>query len=297
MGNNAGAGFREHHFKSADGLTLYARDYGTDNPETARRLPVVCLAGLTRNSRDFHDLAVILSTDADAPRRVVTIDTRGRGQSDRDPDPTHYNIITEAGDVIAGCAALGIARAAFIGTSRGGLILHVLAAANPGLLGAVILNDVGPAIGMDGLRLIQAYLGKRITFPSMDAAAAALKAVHSVDFPNVPDAEWKSFADATFREEDGVLVADCDPAIGEEMAKIDLSEPLPEMWEQFDAFRGIPLMTIRGGNSVLLTADILDRMKARNPDMAVLVAENHGHAPLLHLDGIPEKIKDFLKSV
>jgi pimeloyl-ACP methyl ester carboxylesterase len=291
------AGFVEHRFKSLDGLMLYARDYGSENPATNGRLPLVCLAGLTRNSRDFHQLALHLSTLEDEPRRVVTIDTRGRGLSDWDPDASHYNIVTEAGDVVAGCATLGISKAAFVGTSRGGMVLHVLIASKPDLIGAVILNDVGPAIGTEGLKLIQSYLGRKPEFASLKDAAAALKIVHSTAFQTLTDEDWNDFAEATFRVIDGKLQADCDPAIAQGMAHLDLSQPLPELWDQFDAFRSVPLMTIRGENSLLLTTAILERMQKRNPDMRVLSVPKHGHAPILHVDGIPDEIADFLKGI
>ena len=291
----AGKGdFTEHYFNAQDGLKLYARDYGGDDPRTAERMPVVCLAGLTRNSRDFHELAELLSADPGTPRRVVTIDTRGRGNSEWDSDPAHYNVPQETGDVIAGCEALGIDKAAFIGTSRGGLILHVLAAMKPSLIGAVILNDVGPAIGMEGLRLIQSYLSRRSVFSSYDEAVKALKIVHSAAFPTVSDAEWMVFAKATFRETDKGVEPDHDPAIAAAMASVDLSQPLPELWDQFDLFRAVPLMTIRGENSVLLTKDILDRMAQRNPAMEIVSVPGQGHAPILHVDGTGERIRTFL---
>ncbi|MCD2171967.1 alpha/beta fold hydrolase [Rhizobium sp. C4] len=288
------APYLEHHIPSPDGLTLYARDYGSNAPGAGGRLPVVCLAGLTRNSRDFHPLAVALSTDTDAPRRVITIDTRGRGGSDRDGDPSRYTVPHEAGDVIAVLTALGISRAAFIGTSRGGLILHVLVAVQPQLLGPAILNDVGPAIGMEGLRHIQSYLGRRPSYASLAEAADALKRVHGPAFPKLTDTDWLEFADATLRETEGRYEPDHDPAIAAGMAAVDLSQPLPELWEQFDLFRAHPLMTIRGENSVLLTPEILNRMKERNPEMDVLLVHDQGHAPLLHLDGTPAAIKAFL---
>lgn len=286
--------FTERYFAADDGLRLYARDYGADNPLTRERLPVVCLAGLTRNSRDFHELALLLSQDERTPRRVITIDTRGRGNSERDSDPSHYSVPLETSDVIAGCAALGIEKAAFIGTSRGGLILHILMAVRPALIGAVVLNDVGPAIGLEGLRLIQTYLGRRPTFSRYPDAAKALKIVHGAAFPRLSDEDWLAFAKATFRQTDEGIEPDHDPAIAEAMASLDLSQPLPELWEQFDLFRAVPLLTIRGENSVLLTKEILDRMAARNPAMAFISVPDQGHAPLLHLDGTGERIQAFL---
>lgn len=286
--------YLEHHIPSPDGLMLYAREYGGNASDMANRLPVVCLAGLTRNGRDFHQLALMLSTDAQTPRRVVTIDTRGRGGSDRDSDISRYTVPHEAGDVMVVLSSLGIDRAAFIGTSRGGLILHVLAAVQPQLLGPLILNDVGPAIGLEGLRHIQSYLGHRSSFATLAEAATALKRVHGPAFPTLTDQDWLEFAQANMRETDGRFEPDHDPAIAAGMASLDLSQPLPELWEQFDLFRANPLMTIRGENSVLLTADILQRMQDRNPDMEVLVVPDQGHAPLLHLGGTPAAIATFL---
>src|SRR5690606_8610299 len=112
----------------------------------------------TRNCRDFHELALYLSTHERAPRQVVAFDYRGRGQSAYDPSVDKYNVVTEAGDVLAGLEALGIDSAAFIGTSRGGLIIHVLGAMRPSVLKAIIFNDIGPVLEPEGLAHIRTYL-------------------------------------------------------------------------------------------------------------------------------------------
>ena len=109
-------------FSAPDGLKLHAVEYGHRNRDA---LPVVCLAGLSRNARDFERLAAYLSEDAAPKRRVVCFDYRGRGLSARDPEWANYNVLTEAEDVIAGMAALDIPHAAIVGTSRGGLIAKI----------------------------------------------------------------------------------------------------------------------------------------------------------------------------
>lgn len=297
MSANSHKGFEEHYFPSVDGLKLYARDYGGNNPETKDRLPLVCLAGLTRNSRDFHHFALALSGDKTAPRRVVTIDTRGRGQSEWDKDPSHYNFMMEAQDAVAGCQELGIGKTAFIGTSRGGLILHILAVMAPDLLGPVIFNDIGPAIGVEGLKVIQSYLSKKVTLQNFDEAVAALKATHGETFSILDHKDWLDFAEATLRETESGLVADCDPAIASAMAETDLNQPLPELWDQFKTFPPGPMMVIRGENSLLLTQEIVEKMKAERPDLQVLIAHGQGHAPILHLASIEKAIMAFLGDV
>ncbi len=176
-------GLPKKFYGSTDGLRLYARNYQPTGGDTDR-LPVVCLPGLTRNARDFHELALILSHDAAFPRRVMALDYRGRGLSDRDDSKANYNLAVECGDVIAGCAAFGIDRAIFIGTSRGGLILHLVAAIKPELLAGVILNDIGPVIEPAGLMAIRDYLNRDRKPQSWSEAVDILKEITALPFPH-----------------------------------------------------------------------------------------------------------------
>lgn len=277
------------YIDSADGLSLHARVYGEYLPG----LPVVCLPGLTRNSRDFHQLALILSQSAN-PSKVITIDSRGRGLSDRDADTSRYTLAVEALDVLSVLDALAIDRAAFIGTSRGGLILHLLAVSHPERLAAVMLNDIGPVIETEGLKQIQAYLGRERQPKDFDEAVLLLKQVHGPGFPALSPRDWRDMADAIYREVDGRIVADFDSAIAEQFRAADLSQPLPDLWKNFEAFAGVPLMAIRGETSRLLSAETLAEMGVRHPGMVSVTAAGQGHAPLLHIDGIAERILDFI---
>ena len=282
--------FATRFIRTADGLSLHIRIYGEDLPGR----PVVCLPGLTRNSRDFHQLAVILSQSAH-PSRVITLDSRGRGLSDRDSDKSRYALSVEALDVVTVLDALAIDRAAFIGTSRGGLILHLLAASHPDRLAAVVLNDIGPVIERQGLEQIQAYLGREQKPPSdMDEAAAVLRAIHGDAFPALRPEDWRDMADAIYREIDGRIVADFDPAIAAQMASADLSLPIPDLWTNFEAFGGAPLMAIRGETSTLLSPETLEEMASRHPGLATVTAGGQGHAPILHLDDLAAQVSDFL---
>lgn len=293
MVNDYTGGFESHYIQVADGLKLYARIYGPKN----EGLPIVCLPGLSRNSRDFHQLALLLSTQPPAPFRVITIDSRGRGLSDRDEKKERYTIPTEAQDVIAILDRFGIERAIFIGTSRGGLILHILAATHPERLAGVVLNDIGPVIEIEGVKQIQDYLGKERRPRNFDDAAAILTETHGPSFPALSEADWRDMADAIYREIDGNLIADFDPAIAEQFRAADLSQPLPDLWAQFDLFRSLPLMTIRGENSRLLSKQTSEAMAERHPHMRSLTAPGQGHAPILHLADIPSEIQIFLADI
>ena len=283
--------FTDFFYPSADGIRLHARLYG--GAELAG-WPVVCLPGLTRNARDFHELALYLSASAAPARRVVAFDYRGRGQSAYDPEIGRYTVVTEANDVLAGLDELGIDRAAFIGTSRGGLIIHVLGALRPVVLKAVVLNDIGPVIEAAGLAHIKSYLERAPESGSFAETVAAQRAVHGAGFPALSNADWEKMARALYREEQGKWLADFDPRLVETLAGLDFAQPLPTLWPQFEALAGVPMLAIRGANSRLLSVETLAEMQTRHPGMQTITVAGQGHAPFLETGKLPQSIASFI---
>ncbi len=289
--------FQERRFTAADGLQLYARDYGHDDPRTQNTLPVVCLPGLSRNSRDFHLLALQLSNHPEKPRRVIAVDYRGRGFSAWDPDKSRYQLPVEAEDVLTACDALDVSRAIFIGTSRGGLILHLLAAMRPVLLAGAVLNDIGPVIEIAGLLLIRHYLQAQGALHSWDEAAENLQRVHGTAFPALGREDWKDMAEAIFRDKDGVITADFDPALIAPLESLNPDTPVPDLWALYEGFKDIPLMTIRGENSTILSRETVEEMAKRHPGMTSVIARGQGHAPLLHRAELLEDVTTFIDEI
>lgn len=285
--------FTSRFFPAPDGLHLHARDYDP-GPGGETRLPVVCLPGLSRNARDFHAFAEAVSGDPATPRRVVALDYRGRGLSAHDENPANYNVAIECRDVIAACAALGIARAIFVGTSRGGLILHILIAMQPDLIAAAVLNDIGPEIEATGLRDIRDYLAKRAEPATFEDAADGLERLHGPTFPALTRGDWLDMADAIYVRKDGRIVADHDPKLADQLQAVDFDKPLPTLWPQFDLLKEKPLLVVRGAHSRLFSAETLARMAAGGPMVETVTAEGQGHAPLLHLQDLFPRIKAFL---
>ena len=173
--------YRELKFTVRDGLRLYGRHYPARVPSSRR--PVLCLAGLTRNSRDFGRIATALSRHTSTPRDVYTLNSRGRGSSEYDSDWRNYSVPTEMHDVIDFMTMTELNEAGIIGTSRGGLITLVLAAAQPGRIGAAVLNDIGPVVETQGLMRIAGYVGKMPLPKSWRDAARAVLELSKRDFP------------------------------------------------------------------------------------------------------------------
>ena len=195
---------------------------------------------------------------------------------------------------MAMCEQLGIPQAIFIGTSRGGLILHLLIGLKPDLIAASVLNDVGPEVGLEGLRHIQSYLSSGTAPKTRSDAVARLKSIHGGDFTALESADWEEMADAIYVQKDGVFVGQYDPAISEALKSLDLSKPGPTLWPQFEALATKPLLVIRGENSLLLTHETLNEMQQRAAGMNICVSPGQGHAPILHHASIYPAIESFL---
>jgi pimeloyl-ACP methyl ester carboxylesterase len=270
--------FHDIAFTARDGLKLYARHYPAPAATDAR--PVLCLAGLTRNSRDFDALARALSEHSGTPRDVYTLDMRGRGRSEHDRDWKNYSIPVEMHDVIDFMTMTELHGAGIVGTSRGGLITMVLAAAQPTRLGAVVLNDIGPVIERDGLMRIAGYVG-RIPMPkTWSEAAQIVLDLTRRDFPKLDAAAAEAFARQLFNEKDGRPVSSYDPKLANALSVLD--GPIPSLWPQFEALRGVPVLAIRGANSDLLSDATVDEMQRRHPRLSRLLVPDEGHAPLLN---------------
>ena len=271
-----------------DGLKLHALIGGA---RAAPGLPVVCLPGLSRTVEDFRPLLLRLVADG---RRVLALDSRGRGRSERDKNPANYSVPVELADVLATLDAASIPRAIFVGTSRGGILVMALAVARPAAIGAAVFNDIGPVLEMAGLLRIKQYVGRMPRPDSWSDAVHILRSAMGGHFPALDDAGWDAYARTTWREGEDGLEPACDPALSTVLKDVDPAEPAPTLWPQFDALPRVPLMVIRGENSDLLSREAVGMMRARRPDLAVLEVPGQGHAPLLRGDATLDPIAAFV---
>jgi pimeloyl-ACP methyl ester carboxylesterase len=280
--------YQDRYFTVRDGLKLHYRDY----PGDTARPPLLCLPGLTRNVRDFAELAERYS-----PRfRVIALDYRGRGLSDYDPQPLRYIPPTYAFDVIELLDQLAIPQAILIGTSLGGLVTMAMAAVAPQRIAAAVLNDVGPEVGKIGVKRIKAYVGTGARFKSWEEAAVAVAANNGHAFAHYTDEDWLRMAKRNCREEDGEIRFDYDPAIAVPFNAAG-STPQVDMWPLFTALAQKPLLVIRGATSELLTADTVERMQAAAPSTKFVTVPRVGHAPELNEPEAVAAIDSFLGSV
>ncbi len=291
-------GYRERRYTAQDGLSLYFRDYG-DALSTVR--PVLCLGGLTRNSKDFHDFATRLA----GRRRVVCPDYRGRGRSDYDPDWRHYRSEVYAGDLFHLLAAANLHGVVICGISLGGLLAMGLAVLAPALIAGVILNDVGPEVDQAGLSRILDYVGHDHPQADLKTAAAYLRKLQ----PGLQlggEEAWRAFAAATFREAaDGLLHVDWDVRLARALDHdvpdlwpyYGALKPLPDLWPYYGALKPLPVLALRGARSDVLTAETFERMAAAKPDLIRVTVPGVGHVPSLGHPQVERAIDDFLSEI
>lgn len=256
-------------FTTSDGIRLHYEDEGAGHP-------ILCLAGLTRNSLDFTYLLPHLSA-----YRVIRMDYRGRGKSEYPDEFMSYNIRREGQDAIELLDHLGIEKVTIIGTSRGGLIAMGLTDTHLGRLASVVLNDIGPEVTEVGITRIMDYVGKVPPYADLDEAANALADGLGQDFPGVPLARWREAAEFMWAQEEDGLSLRYDARLRDALIGQAGVGEAPDLWQLFDGLKPIPLATIKGANSDLFAQETLDKMQARRPDMITAVVPDRGHVPFL----------------
>jgi pimeloyl-ACP methyl ester carboxylesterase len=281
----------DRYWTSSDGLRLHYRDH--DGPSD--RPPIVCLPGLTRNARDFEPVADRYA----GSWRVLSLDFRGRGLSEYDPRPENYSPPTYAADVLALFDEIGIDRAVLFGTSLGGLVTMVLAAAAHGRIAGAMLNDIGPEIDQAGIERIRGFVGRATEFSSWEELARALAARNADVYPGYSAEQWEVFARKISSERDGRIGFDYDMAISSNFERA-ANSPAAAAWPLYQALTGIPLLILRGELSDLLDAEVARKMAEALPEAELVVVPNVGHAPALDepeaIDGIDRLLDRVLAS-
>ena len=239
--------------------------------------PILCLPGLTRNARDFEDLAERLSPTW----RVIAVDLRGRGDSGYAKDPMSYVPLSYVQDIEALLGELGIERYVAFGTSLGGIVAMLLASTGRETLAGVLLNDVGPDIVPEGLARIRSYVGKSNTWPTWLHAARALADANGEVYPGYGLEDWLAMAKRLYRlNSSGRIVLDYDMKIAEPF-RVPGNEAGPDMWRALEALKDVPALIVRGERSDILSAATAEKMLATLGHGELVTIPQVGHAPTL----------------
>jgi pimeloyl-ACP methyl ester carboxylesterase len=280
--------FDEKSFTTQDGLKIHYRDYaGADSEKT----PVLCLPGSSANSMSFDDMAPRYAAD----RRVLTLDWRGHGNSDWDPDYKNYGFETDRDAVYELLKTENLDRIVIIGTSRGGLIAMFIALTRPELLAGVVLNDIGPVVGQAGLERLQRVFALNSTFGSYQEAGQAMKERLGITVTDLTDEDWTRHATRAYAQnDDGKFRPNFDPGYARSFAE---TKSGADLWPLFEALAGVPTLAIRGEKSDVLESGTLDEMARRNPNLITATIPGRTHCPYLDKPASLKALDSFLGSV
>lgn len=279
-----------NRFTTSDGLSLAYHDAGSG--------PVVlCLAGLTRNSRDFGPLLAPATGHVADGIRLIRLDSRGRGDSDFDPDFTNYSVAVEARDALELLDHLGLDRAAIFGTSRGGILALAIAAVAPQRLSGVLLNDIGPDLDPEGITRILTYLGLPPPYPDLDTAAAKVAEINRARFPDATAADWRRYLGHAWEETEDGLALRYDPKLRDAFEAQMEAGAAADLWPFFDALPNVPLALLRGSLSDVISRDCARAMQERRPDMVWTEVPGRGHVPFLDEPAAIDAMRGFFASL
>ena len=267
----------DQYWWSSDGVRLHARVYaGPEGSESAS--PLLCMPGLARNARDFEDLAPHIAQD----RKVIVVEFRGRGESAFAKDPMTYVPLTYVQDVVAMLGEMQIDRFAAIGTSLGGLVAMLLAAALPGRLVGAVLNDVGPELQTAGLERIRDYIGAGGSQPTWMHAARAFAELNGAIYPGYEIHDWLRLTKRTHRlTAEGRIVTDYDKQIAAPLRVPGGADAAADLWPVYRALGDVPLLILRGELSDILARSAGEKMVAELPRARLVEVPGVGHAPTM----------------
>lgn len=264
---------RERSVQCASPSGLHRMAY-TEWGDPANPQVLVCVHGLSRNGRDFDDLARAMADS----HRVVCPDIVGRGRSDWLRDPSGYGVPQYVTDMMVLIARLDVETVQWLGTSMGGLIGMVLASLPGTPVSRLLLNDVGPAISSESIRRIGEYIGRAPKFAGLEEAERYIRAV-SVPFGALSDMQWRALTESSVRPAaDGGLEMIYDPKIADSFHRATAAGMI-DLWPMFDRVR-CPTRIVRGEFSDLLSAEVAQAMTARGPHPDLVQVPGVGHAPM-----------------
>jgi len=247
---------------------------------------LICVHGLTRNGRDFDELAQALSKEY----RVICPDVVGRGRSGWLANKADYGYPLYCSDMAALIARSGAEQVDWVGTSMGGLIGMLLAAQPQSPIRKLVMNDVGPLIPKASLERLAAYVGKTPDYESFEEFEQYIRVI-SAPFGPLTDAQWRHLAQTNAKQlENGRWGSIYDPAVAGAF-----SGPIADvvLWPYWDLIKCATLV-IRGGDSDLLLKETAQEMTRRGPKARLVEFAGTGHAPMLMEAGQISVVRQFL---
>ena len=276
-------------FVEANGLRFHYREWG----DTRTRHAVVLLHGYAETSEAWTETAQDLAREF----RVIAIDQRGHGQSDRATD-RDYTRATQMEDLEAIIESLGLRSVTLIGHSMGGANAICYAADHPEMTTALVVVETAPEVLRSGIETIRRLLATGATFASLNDAIESFR--EFFPYATTEQIERRVRASLTVND-DGAYVWDFDPIFRDPTSRPPDPDPgqrrLSDLWDCVDRVQ-CPTMIVRGSETDMLTPEAIQRLHRRVSGSRVSLIEDAGHSvPTDQPAALSLNIREFLQSI
>ncbi len=187
---------------NSSGLTLAYNDIAGDGGQT-----VVLVHGFATSAEENWRRLGWFGAFERRGARVVALDLRGHGRSDKPHDASAYDVATMADDAIALMDHLDIGAADLMGYSLGARLVARTAASHPGRVGNLILGGVGARM----LEPRETHLG----------AMTMAEAMRAPEISTITDPTLRGFRQfAENQGEDRLALAACSEGLAASMVQV-----------------------------------------------------------------------------
>ena len=276
-------------FVEVNDLKLHYREWG----DSRSRHALLMLHGYASTSEMWSDVA----TDLAREFRVIALDIRGYGQSDRAED-MDYTRATQLEDLEAFVDAVGLRSLTLVGHSMGGALAICYAAEHPEIVTALVVVEAAPEVLRSGIEGVRRLLLAGDGFDSVDAAVEAFRPYQ----PYASTEQLERRVHSVLKmNEDGRLVWDFDEAFRDPQIRPPEPDPgqrrLSDLWDSADRVQ-CPTMIIRGQDTDMLTPEAIQRLHRRIAGSRVSLIEDAGHhVPTDQPASLALNIREFLQSI
>ena len=285
-----------------DGTVLHGFSYQRKTPPARTRstrpespAPVLCLPSELGTNNEHHAFALSFMAQKGAPKRLYTLNMRGRGRS-MAQNITTTSIASDADDLISFCDAMSLHDCDIIASGRTGQTVLLTGPKRPGLVRRLVLNDSAPEFDSVGIARETALRQRQSAPETWEAAAANMRELKGESFPAFTDADWQEMAEIFWRDENGKPVSRLQAGLIRNSNIANYDERQPLFWQELKIFANRPVLLVHGQFSRLVTSDILQRTADVLQNCEFATAIGQGHIPQLHRDGLPNKILAFLQN-
>lgn len=273
----------------ANGLRLHVHEWGDSRTKHA----LVLLHDYAETTAAWEEVAVDLSREY----RVIAMDQRGHGRSDRASD-RDYSRTSQVEDIASVIEALGLRTVTLVGHGMGGANAICYAAEHPDVVSALIVIEAAPEVLRSGIETMRRVLASGDDFATLDDVSEVFR--RHYPYATTEQLDRRARASVTVTP-DGSYAWAFDPVFLDPTARPPEPDPgqrrLSNLWDCVEHVQ-CPVMIVSGSETDMVTPEAIQRLHRRIIGSRRSLIEEAGHAvPTDQPAALAQHIREFLQSL